>query len=140
MRTEAKVFNLVAAFLYLVGGVYAWWTYQSVRHVEFAGTAALVLSATLAAMCGLYFAFVSRRIPPRPEDRPDADMADGVGDVGFFSPGSYWPLGVGLAAILFAFGLAMRQLWLAGVGLVALLFATGGLLFEYYAGWGRRGD
>ena len=49
-------------------------------------------------MCGGYFWFVSRRIDLRPEDRDEAEIADGAGEIGFFSPGSYWPFGLALAA------------------------------------------
>ena len=49
-------------------------------------------------MCGGFFWFVSRRIDPRPEDRQDAEIADGAGEIGFFSPGSYWPFGLALSA------------------------------------------
>ena len=131
MRNESRVFNVVAAFLYLCGGTYAWWT-DKLTSIEWAGTIVLLLSGTLAALCGMYFAFVARRIPPRTEDR-DADMAEGEGTIGFFSPGSYWPLGLGLAAAVGAVGIAMDQWWLAGAALVALLLTTGGFLFEYYA-------
>ncbi len=50
---------------------------------------ALALSGLLCLMCGGYFWFVSRRIDLRPEDRDDAEIADGAGEIGFFSPGSY---------------------------------------------------
>ena len=49
-------------------------------------------------MCGGFFWFVSRRIDLRPEDRPDGEIAEGAGEIGFFSPGSYWPFGLALAA------------------------------------------
>jgi hypothetical protein len=124
------VFNIFGAFLYLCAGVYAWWT-DKVSELEWAGTVILLLGGTLGAVIGMYFAVVARRIDPRPEDR-DAEMAEGAGDIGFFSPGSYWPLGLGLAAALGAIGLAMGQWWLGVAGLIGILFATGGLLFEYY--------
>ena len=60
--------------------------------VEVIGTTALILSGGLALIIGSYFWFVSRRIDPRPEDRLDADIAEGAGELGFFSPGSYWPI------------------------------------------------
>ena len=52
------------------------------------------------AIAGSFFWFVSRRIDPRPEDRPDAEIAEGAGDLGFFSPGSYWPIGIAGAATI----------------------------------------
>lgn len=138
MRVEARIFNGVAGFLYLVAGVYAWWTDHNGR-VEWAGTIALLFSGTLGAMCGFYFGFVSRRISPRPEDREDADVTEGAGEVGFFAPYSYWPAAVGLSAATAASGIVLGQWWLLLVGLVALLGAAGGMLFEYYAGSRRAG-
>ena len=51
--------------------------------------------AGLTGLIGGFFWFVSRRIDARPEDRKDAEIADGAGELGFFSPGSYWPFGAG---------------------------------------------
>jgi hypothetical protein len=99
--------------------------------------AALILSGGLMAIAGSFFWFVSRRIDPRPEDRPDAEIAEGAGDLGFFSPGSYWPIGIAGAATVTGVALAFVQIWLVVIGVVALGFTVGGLLFEYYVG-GRR--
>jgi hypothetical protein len=137
MRTETRVFTVLAVFLYLVGAVYAGWT-GATGGVERVGTVALTLSATLAAMCAAYFWLVSRRIPPRPEDRPDASPADGAGVVGFFSPASYWPPAVALASFLTALGIVVWQLWLVAAGLVGVVAGVAGLLYEYYTG-SRRG-
>jgi hypothetical protein len=138
MRTEGRIFNGVAVFLYAAAALYWWWTRHDLGKPDLIGTVALILSGTLLAMCGLYFLFVSRRIDPRPEDRPDAEISDAAGEVGFFSPGSYWPFGLALAAVVAGLGLVYWQTWLLGVGLLGVLGATGGLLFEYYTG-ARRG-
>ena len=95
---------------------------------------ALALSFLLCLMCGGYFWFVSRRIDPRPEDRDEGEIADGAGEIGFFSPGSYWPFGLALAAVLTGIGMVYLFWWLIVAGILAVLFATGGLLFEYYTG------
>ncbi|MDT4903044.1 MAG: hypothetical protein QOH52_1060, partial [Pseudonocardiales bacterium] len=63
--------------------------------------------------------------------------AEAAGDLGFFSPGSYWPVGLAGAATVAGLGLAFSQLWLLIVGLVLLMFMIGGLLFEYYIGGSR---
>jgi hypothetical protein len=133
MRTESRIFNGVAVFLFASATVYAIWTGKE-RNVgtDWIGTVALVLSGMLCLMCGLYFSFVARRIEPRPEDRLDAEIDEGAGDVGFFSPGSYWPFGVALAAAVAGLGVAFWYPWLIAVGMVAVLLAAGGLLFEYY--------
>jgi hypothetical protein len=137
MRTEGRIFNLVAVFLWLSAGVYWWWTDYELGKPDWVGIVALILSGLLLAMCGLYFGFVARRIEPRPEDRPDADISEGAGEVGFFSPGSYWPFGLALAATMTGLGLVFWMSWLIAFGAAAILFATGGLLFEYYTGAGR---
>ena len=134
MRTEARIFQLVAVFCFLLAGVYAVWTDHSRQGIEPVGVAALILSGGLCGIIGTFFAFVSRRIDARPEDRPDAEIAEGAGELGFFSPGSYWPLGIGLSATIAAAGLAFAQLWLAIIGVGFVLCTASGLLFEYYVG------
>jgi hypothetical protein len=120
--------------------VYAAWTGAQFGGIDWVGTVALALAFLLCAMCGGFFWFVSRRIDPRPEDRPDADIADGAGEIGFFSPGSYWPFGLALAATVAGLGLVFWQLWLLGLGMVAVIFAACGLLFEYYSGTRRTAE
>jgi hypothetical protein len=141
VRTEARLFLGVAVFLWLSALGYGIWTSLpnsfSHGHVEPVGVAALILSGGLLGIPGGFFWFVSRRIDPRPEDRSDAEIAEAAGDLGFFSPGSYWPVTLGAAATVIGTGLAFVQVWLLIVGVAFLMFAVGGLLFEYYIG-GRR--
>ena len=139
MKSEWRLFGLVAAFLFAAAGVYWWWTETSLFHgADAVGTVALILSGLLCLMCGGYFWFVSRRIDLRPEDRDDAEITEGAGEVGFFSPGSYWPIGLALAAVTAGIGLVFVMWWLVATGIIAVLIATAGLLFEYYTG-SRRG-
>ena len=140
MKSEWRLFSLVAGFQFVACVVYALWTRAELGAMDWIGTTALFLSGLLCAMCGGYFWFVSRRIDLRPEDRPDAEMSDGAGEVGFFSPGSYWPFGLGLAALIAAIGLVYWQVWLLAIGLIGVLGATGGLLFEYYTGARRAAE
>jgi hypothetical protein len=137
MKIEARMFLGVAAFCWIASVAYGIWTKQSQGHVEVAGLAALILSGGLLGISGSFFWFVSRRIDPRPEDRDDAEIAEAAGELGFFSPGSYWPIGIAGAATLAGVGLAFFQIWLALVGVLAILYCVGGLLFEYYVG-GRK--
>jgi hypothetical protein len=134
MKTEYKIFGVVALFLIVAMGVYWWWTDSSMGNVEYVGVVALFLSFVLTTMIGGYFWFVSRRIDPRPEDRDEGEIADGAGEIGFFSPGSYWPFGLALAAVTTGVGLVYLYWWLIAAGIIAILLAAGGLLFEYYTG------
>ncbi|MDQ2958240.1 MAG: cytochrome c oxidase subunit 4, partial [Actinomycetota bacterium] len=96
--------------------------------------AALILSGGLLGIGGTFFWFVSRRIDARPEDRNDAEIAEGAGELGFFSPGSYWPVGIAIAGTIAGLGMALFQIWLFVLGVILILTTVGGLLFEYYVG------
>ncbi|GLZ80031.1 cytochrome c oxidase polypeptide 4 [Actinorhabdospora filicis] len=139
MKTEAKIFHVIWLTLvaFVVG--YIVWSKHENGHIEWVGTVALVLSACLIAMCGFYFSFVARRIDARPEDREDGEIADAAGEVGFFSPGSYWPFGIALTASIAGIGVVFWYPWLIAVGLISVLVTVGGLLFEYYTGTRRLG-
>ena len=139
MKIEARLFLWVTAFMLVVSGIYAYWTHINTqtaipKTVEWAGLAGMVLSAGLLGISGSFFWFVSRRIDPRPEDRSDAEIAEGAGELGFFSPGSYWPIALAGAATVTGFAAAFWQVWLLIIGVAFLLLAVGGLLFEYYVG------
>ena len=134
MKTEYKIFIGVAAFLFGAAIVYGNWTYGQTGHLEWIGTVALILSGLLCSMCGGFFWFVSRRIDLRPEDREDGEIAEGAGEIGFFSPGSYWPFGIALSASIAGLGLVFWQWWLIAVGMLMVIFSACGMLFEYYSG------
>ncbi len=134
MKTEYKIFAGVAAFLFGAALVYGLYTLGAVDTVEWVGTVALILSGLLCAMCGGFFWFVARRIDLRPEDRTDGEIAEGAGEIGFFSPGSYWPFGIALSATVAGLGLVYWQWWLLTLGLVMVILTACGMLFEYYSG------
>jgi hypothetical protein len=128
VKVEALIFNIIALFCVAAAAVYGFWSKEPI------GTTALVLSGGLTGLIGGFFWFVSRRIDARPEDRKDADIAVGAGELGFFSPGSYWPLGLAMSAALMGLALAFWYAWLIAIAGIALLCTIGGLLFEYYVG------
>ena len=128
MKVEALIFNLVTVFCIVAGAVYGVWSREPI------GTTALILSGGLTGLIGGFFWFVSRRIDLRPEDSKDAEIADGAGELGFFSPASYWPFGLALSAGLMGLALAFYYPWLIAIAGAALLVTIGGLLFEYYVG------
>ncbi len=127
MKLEAYLFSGAALFLFVVAAIYGIFS-----DLEPVGMAGLVLSGGLCIIVGGFFWFVSRRIDPRPEDRKDADISEGAGELGFFSPGSYWPIGMAASAALLALALAFFYIWLLVIAVTAILITVGGLLFEYY--------
>ena len=134
MKTEYKIFSGVALFLFAAAALYGFWTAGETGHTEWIGTVALILSGLLCSMCGGFFWFVARRIDLRPEDREDGEIAEGAGEIGFFSPGSYWPFGIALSASVAGLGLVFWMWWLIAAGLLMVIVASCGMLFEYYSG------
>ena len=128
MKVESLIFGVIAFFCVAAAVVYGLWAHEPI------GTTALVLSGGLTGLIGGFFWFVSRRIDARPEDRKDAEIADGAGELGFFSPSSYWPFALALAAAMMGLALAFWYSWFILIAAVALLITIGGLLFEYYVG------
>ena len=96
MRIEAFLFFFIAVFLAAADVVY-WLTSHDPT-----GTTALALGVALGLLVGSYLTVTAHRVGPRLEDMPDADISDGAGEMGFFSPYSWAPLWcAGSAAIFF---------------------------------------
>ncbi len=86
-------------------------------------------------MVTLYLGFHAAKMEPRPEDRKDAEIADGAGELGFFPPYSWWPLWCALTLGVIVYG--------DGAGCVVAAhhrcrasarWRSSGWIFEYYRG------
>ena len=97
------------------------------------GTVALAFTAGLSFLIGYYLLFTARRIDPRPEDSRTAEIVEGAGELGFYSPHSWWPLAVAGSAAICFLGVAVGW-WLFIIGAGAAVLAVIGLVFEYYRG------
>ncbi|MDX6323914.1 MAG: hypothetical protein QOK15_268 [Nocardioidaceae bacterium] len=128
MKVEARIFAACAAFCVLVAPSYWFITGDPT------GTAALTMTALLALLVAFYLGFHSARMDARPEDRGDAEISDGAGELGFFSPYSWWPLWCGLCLATIVFGFAMHQWWLCIIGVVFGALSLVRFIFEYYVG------
>ncbi|MGH3433055.1 MAG: cytochrome c oxidase subunit 4 [Thermocrispum sp.] len=135
MKVEARVFEIVTVFAFFIAVVYgvstALWGEDGVEPVGLVG---LILTGGLALLAGSYFQFIARRIEARPEDNDTAEVSDGAGEMGFFSPGSYWPVGLAAAAAVTGVGLAFFEPWVILIGIGLVLLGVGGLVFEYHRG------
>lgn len=135
MKIEGRIFNYIALFMFLVAIMYGVWSTQASGYgIEPIGLVALMLTGGLCLIIGTYFRFIQRRIRPRPEDKEEGETEEGAGEIGFFSPSSYWPVAMAAAAGIVAVALAFWMIWLLIAGIILLLFAVGGLLFEYHIG------
>ena len=128
MKIEAWIFAISTAFFVVVSPAY--WLIAG----DWTGTSALVMTTLLMATVTLYLGFHAKRMDPRPEDRNDALIADGAGELGFFPPYSWWPLwcGASLAVMVYAVALGAWWLFIIGVGLGSI--ALTGWVFEFYRG------
>ncbi|MBT0565306.1 cytochrome c oxidase subunit 4 [Williamsia sp. CHRR-6] len=134
MKIEARIFEILTVFFFGTAVLYGIFTGFSSRNVEWVGVTGIVMTGGLTLIIGTYFRFVARRVDIRPEDFEDAEIEDGAGELGFFSPGSFWPILIAASAALFAVALATANFWLVAVGAVAIITAVGGLVFEYHVG------
>ena len=125
MKASWKLFGGLSVFYVIITVIY--WQVGG----EEVGIAGMLLSACLAGMVGFYVWFTQKRIGVTlPEDNLTAEIADGAGELGFYSPHSWWPLPVALSACVFALGLIIGW-WLSLIGLGALVISIIGMVTEY---------
>lgn len=135
MHIESRLFEILTAFFALSTVVYAVLTAKfATGGVEWAGTTGLALSTGLSLIIGTFFRFVARRLDTRPEDYEDAEISDGAGELGFYSPHSWWPVLIALSGSVTAVGMALWLPWLIVAGVAFVLASVSGLVFEYYVG------
>ncbi len=125
MKASWKLFGGLSVFYVIMTVIY--WQIGG----EEVGIAGMLLSACLAGMVGFYVWFTQKRIGVTlPEDNLTAEISDGAGELGFYSPHSWWPLPVALSACVFALGLIVGW-WLSLIGLGALVISIIGMVTEY---------
>lgn len=127
MKVEGALFMIVTALFAATTAGY--WYFSK----DPTGTIALGLVVGMGFLIGFYMISTGRRIGPRAEDKPEAEISEGAGYYGFFAPYSWWPLWAGAATTLTGVGVAIAW-WLALVGLMTIVLATIGMVFEFYRG------
>lgn len=129
MKIETWTFLVLVIFFVVAAVIYT----ITAGATEPVGVVALWLTAGMAGIIGSFLWVASRRLEQaRPEDDDDADVADGAGELGFFSPGSYWPFGLALAVAGTAVATAFWLAWLMIIMGTFLMMAICGLVFEYH--------
>ena len=128
MKVETWIFAGCSLFFLLVAPAYWFITYETV------GTTALTMTLLLTSLITFYLGFHARRMDPRPEDRKDAEIAEGAGELGFFPPYSWWPLWCAATLGVIVLGMALQLFWLAIIGGIFGIAALSGWIFEYYVG------
>jgi hypothetical protein len=142
MRTNARLFWLLAAIYLVLAVVYTGWNlldqYEGLAEsnapffgakFEIIGTAALAMLSIMSAFIAFYLSKTNRTQGAVPEDNPKAKISDGDSEIGFFNAWSWWPFFLGLfGAIVFA-SLAVGW-WLFFIGFPLALVALVGFVFE----------
>ena len=125
MKTGWVLFVGLAVFYAIVSVIY--WFVGG----EAVGITAIGLSGCLAAIIGFYLWFTSKRLGNiLPEDNVLAEISDSAGELGFYSPHSWWPLPVAFCMILAGVGLLVGW-WLTLIAVGGLLISVLGFVLEY---------
>ena len=125
MKANWKLFTGLAVFYAIMAFIYYW------VGGEVVGITGMILAACLAAMVGFYVWFTQKRIGfDIPSDDLDGEIADDAGELGFYSPHSWWPLPVALSSCVTGLGLIIGW-WLVLIGVGALLISIVGFVTEY---------
>ena len=125
MKTGWVLFVGLAVFYAIVSVIY--WFVGG----EAVGITAIGLSGGLAALIGFYLWFTNKRLGNvLPEDNVSAEISDSAGELGFYSPHSWWPLPVAFCMILAGVGLLVGW-WLTLIAVGGLLISVLGFVLEY---------
>jgi hypothetical protein len=125
MKTGYWLFNGLAFFYAIVAVIY--WFVGG----EAVGITAIGLSGGLAALIGFYLWFTNKRLGNvLPEDNVTGEISDSAGELGFYSPHSWWPLPVAFCMVLAGLGLLIGW-WLTLIAVGGLLISILGFVLEY---------
>lgn len=125
MATNWRLFGGLSIFYVVITIIY--WQVDG----EPLGITGMLLSSFLAGMVGFYLWFTQRRIGTiLPEDSTTAEISDGAGELGFYSPHSWWPLPVALSMCMAGMGLIIGW-WLTLIGFSVLVVSIIGMVTEY---------
>jgi phosphatidylglycerophosphate synthase len=136
VKAETWIFGACAIFFLLVTPAY-WFVTEASSQTDggdWTGTSALAMTFLLVLMVTIFLGFHANKMDPRPEDRKNAEIADGAGELGFFPPYSWWPLWCALALGTAVYGVAVLAWWLVIIGGAFGAVALSGWIFEYYRG------
>ena len=125
MKANWKLFSGLSVFYVIMAVVYYFVGGEAV------GITGMTLAACLAGMVGFYVWFTQKRIGAAiPSDNDDAEIADDAGELGFYSPHSWWPLPTALSATAMGLGLIIGW-WLTLIALGSLVISIIGMVTEY---------
>lgn len=133
MRSNARLFWLLAVFYVLDDIGYTVWNYVSYGKWEIIGTAAIGMLVALSCFIAYYLGSAAKNQGAVPEDRLDAEVEDGDFEQGHFSPWSWWPFFLGIGCALAFASLAIGW-WLFFIAFPIAIISLVRFVYEYYSG------
>ncbi|MEY3561250.1 MAG: hypothetical protein RL068_402 [Actinomycetota bacterium] len=133
MLTNIRVLLVLAAYFTAATLGYGIWTYIEWGYIEPIGTAAIGLLIILSLFIAYYLWSGHKRAGNLPEDNLLGNIEDDSGEVGFFSPWSWWPLMLGSSAALAFASLAVGW-WMFFIALPIGMVSVVGFVYEYSRG------
>jgi len=144
VRSNVNLWWILCGFFLVVTIMYSVW--NIVAHpgapwydgVEWVGSVALLFATLMSALIAFYIGRVhNAQGGELPEDVLTSDIDDGDPELGEFSPWSWWPIVLALAAAFGMIGLAVGT-WMFPIGLSIFVVAIVGWVYEYYRGYFAR--
>ena len=133
MRSNIVILLVMAAYFTVADIAYAIWTYLEWGHVEPIGTAAMALLVILAVFIAYYLWSGMKRSGTLPEDNLNGNIEDESGEVGFYSPWSWWPMVLGASSAVAFTSLAVGW-WLFFIAMPFAIVGIIGFVYEYSRG------
>lgn len=133
MRSNIVILLVMAAYFTVADIAYSIWTYLEWGHVEPIGTAAMALLVILAVFIAYYLWSGMKRSGTLPEDNLNGNIEDESGEVGFYSPWSWWPMVLGASSAVAFTSLAVGW-WLFFIAVPFAIVGIIGFVYEYSRG------
>lgn len=135
MKTNGRLFYLLAAFYAIDAIAYAWLSIEWFpgHRLEVIGSAAIAMLAILSAFIAFYLSKSAKAMGAVPPEDRDGNIEEGDSEIGFFSPWSWWPFALGIFAALTFASLAIG-FWLTFIAVPLALVALIGFVYEYSRG------
>jgi hypothetical protein len=133
MRSNIGLQMVMAGYLTVATVGYVILSYLVFGHVEPIGTIVIGFTVLLSLLIAFFLYSGLSKDSVLPEDRLDGEIADDSGEVGFFSPWSWWPIALGLACAMLFLSLAVGW-WVTFIAVPLAIVAVLGFVYEYSRG------
>lgn len=133
MRSNIVILLVMAAYFTIADIAYAIWSVLYFGYLEMVATLAIGLLVILSLFIAYYLWSGMKRAGNLPEDSLTGNIEDDSGEVGFFSPWSWWPLMLGASGALAFASLAVGW-WMFFIAIPIAIVSIVGFVYEYSRG------